>query len=63
MSFEKQIMTKKKKNLILIIPAFLLIGTAIGIQTKEPIKQTIIGLIVGIIVYFFIRYRNKIINK
>jgi len=57
------IMAKKKNNLILIIPAFLLMGTAIGIQTKTPIKQTIIGLIVGIIVYFFLRYRNKRINK
>lgn len=56
-------MTKKKNNLILIIPAFLLIGIAIGIQTKTPIKQTLIGLIVGIIVYFFLRYRNKNINK
>jgi len=56
-------MTKKKKNLILIIPAFLLIGLAIGIQTKTPIKQTLIGLIVGIIVYFFLNYRNKKLNK
>ncbi|MEE9408944.1 MAG: hypothetical protein V3V28_12815 [Polaribacter sp.] len=56
-------MAKKKKNLILIIPAFLLMGTAIGIQTKGVIKQTIIGLTVGIIVYFFLRYRNKNINK
>ena len=52
-------MTKKKNNLILIIPAFLLMGTAVGIQTKDLFKQMIIGLIVGIIVYFFLRYRNK----
>ena len=56
-------MTKKKKNIILIIPAFLLIGTAIGIQTTGVIKQTIIGLIVGVLVYFFLKYRNKKINK
>lgn len=56
-------MAKKKKNLILIIPAFLLIGTAVGIQTKTPIKQTLIGLIVGIIVYFFLKYRNNRINN
>ena len=56
-------MANKKKNLILIIPAFLLMGTAIGIQTKGVIKQTIIGLIVGIIVYFFLKYRNKKINN
>ncbi|KGL62770.1 hypothetical protein [Polaribacter sp. Hel1_85] len=56
-------MTKKKKNLILIIPAFLLMGAAIGIQTKELFKQTIIGLVVGIIVYFFLKYRNKKLNK
>lgn len=56
-------MTKKKNNLILIIPAFLLMGTAIGIQTKELFKQAAIGLIVGIIVYFFLRYRNRKINN
>ncbi len=52
-------MTKKKNNIILIIPAFLLIGTAIGIQTKDLFKQMSIGLIVGVIVYFFLRNRNK----
>jgi hypothetical protein len=56
-------MTKKKNNLILIIPAFLLMGTAIGIQTKGLFKQMIIGLIVGIIVYFFLKNRNNKINK
>jgi hypothetical protein len=56
-------MTKKKNNIILIIPAFLLIGAAIGIQTKELFKQIAIGLIVGIIVYFFLKYRNKKLNK
>jgi biopolymer transport protein ExbB/TolQ len=56
-------MTKKKNNLILIIPAFLLMGAAVGIQTETVIKQTIIGLIVGIIVYFFLIYRNKKFNK
>ena len=56
-------MTKKKNNLILIIPAFLLMGTAVGIQTKDLFKQMSIGLIVGIIVYFFLRYRNKKLNN
>ena len=41
-------MAKKKNNIILVIPAFLLIGIAIGIQTKELFKQALIGLIVGI---------------
>ena len=52
-------MAKKKKNIILIIPAFLMMGAAIGIQTKGVLKQTLIGLIVGIIIYFFLKYRNK----
>jgi hypothetical protein len=56
-------MAKKKKNLILIIPAFLLMGAAIGIQTKGILKQTLIGLLMGVIIYFFLRYRNKNINK
>jgi biopolymer transport protein ExbB/TolQ len=56
-------MAKKKKNIILIIPAFLMMGAAIGIQTKGVLKQTLIGLIVGIIIYFFLKYRNKNINK
>ncbi|WP_197026316.1 hypothetical protein [Polaribacter sp. Hel_I_88] len=56
-------MTKKKNNLILIIPAFLLIGIVIGIQTQELFKQASIGLIVGIITYFFLKYRNKKLNK
>lgn len=56
-------MSKKKNNLVLIIPAFLFMGTAIGIQTKNLFKQMIIGLVVGIIVYFFLRYRNNKINK
>ena len=55
-------MEKKKKNLILIIPAFLIMGSAVGIQTKGILKQTLIGLVVGIIVYFFLKYRNKKIN-
>ncbi|WP_198342126.1 hypothetical protein [Polaribacter sp. SA4-10] len=50
---------KKKKNLILIIPAFLMMGAAIGIQTKDILKQALIGLVVGIIIYFFLKYRNK----
>jgi len=56
-------MAKKKKNIILIIPAFLLMGIAVGIETKTPIKQAIIGLIVGVVVYFFLKYRNKKINN
>jgi hypothetical protein len=56
-------MAKKKNNLILIIPAFLLIGVALGVQTQSLIKHSITGLIVGIIVYFFIKYRNKKLDK
>jgi biopolymer transport protein ExbB/TolQ len=56
-------MVKKKNNLISIIPAFLIMGAAIGIQTANILRDTLIGLIVGIMVYFFLRYRNKRINK
>ncbi|GAB7257031.1 hypothetical protein [uncultured Polaribacter sp.] len=53
-------MAKKKKNLFLVVPGFLFIGLAIGIQTKELFKQAAVGLIVGLIVYFFLRYRNNL---
>ncbi|MFT4576973.1 MAG: hypothetical protein ACI9SI_001911 [Polaribacter sp.] len=56
-------MKKKNKNLISIIPAFLLMGVVIGIQTQSVIKNSVIGLIVGIIVYFFLKSRNKKINN
>tara|TARA_R110002074_G_scaffold350599_1_gene521579 strand:+ start:337 stop:507 length:171 start_codon:yes stop_codon:yes gene_type:complete len=56
-------MTKKKNNIILIIPAFFLMGAVIGIQTKELFKQAAIGLIVGVIIYFFLKYRNKKLNN
>jgi biopolymer transport protein ExbB/TolQ len=56
-------MAEKKNNLISIIPAFLIMGAAIGIQTANILRDTAIGLIVGIIVYFFLSYRNKRINK
>ena len=56
-------MTKKKNNIILIIPAFFLMGAVIGIQTKELFKQSAIGLIVGVIIYFFLKYRNKKLNN
>ena len=56
-------MTKKKNSLISIIPAFLIMGAAIGIQTKNILRDTVIGLIVGSIVYFFLKHRNKIINN
>lgn len=56
-------MTKKKNNIVLIIPAFILIGAAIGIQTKDLFNQMIIGLLVGIIVYFYLRNRNNKIDK
>jgi ABC-type antimicrobial peptide transport system permease subunit len=56
-------MAKKKNNLTSIIPAFLIMGAAIGIQTANILRDAAIGLIVGIIVYFFLRYRNKRINK
>ncbi len=56
-------MAKKKKNIILIIPAFVIMGAAIGIQTKGILKQTLIGLLMGIIIYFFLKYRNKKISN
>jgi F0F1-type ATP synthase assembly protein I len=56
-------MKKKNKNLISIIPAFLLMGLAIGVQTQHIIKHSVVGLIVGIIIYFFLRKRNKRINN
>ena len=56
-------MAKKKSNLITIIPAFLLMGAAVGIQTTNVLRDTVIGLIVGLIVYFFLKHRNKIINN
>ena len=56
-------MSKKKNNIILIIPAFFLMGAVIGIQTKELFKQAAIGLIVGVIIYFFLKYRNKKLNN
>lgn len=56
-------MAKKKNNLVLIIPAFLLMGTALGVQTQSIIKHSITGLIVGIIVYFFLKYRNTKFNN
>ncbi|WP_170062929.1 hypothetical protein [Polaribacter butkevichii] len=56
-------MAKKKKNIILVIPAFLIMGAAVGLQTKDVIKQTLVGLIVGVVIYFFLSYRNKKINS
>jgi hypothetical protein len=56
-------MTKKKNSLRSIIPAFLLMGAAIGIQTRNILRDAVIGIIVGSIVYFFIKHRNKIIKK
>ncbi|WP_343330560.1 hypothetical protein [Polaribacter staleyi] len=53
----------KKKNIILVIPAFLIMGAAVGLQTKEVIKQTLVGLIVGVVIYFFLMYRNRRINS
>ena len=56
-------MAKKKSNLITIIPAFLLMGAAVGIQTTNTLRDTAIGLVVGSIVYFFLKHRNKVINN
>ena len=56
-------MNKKKNSLLSIIPAFFLMGAAIGIQTTNILRDTAIGLIVGIIVYFFLKRRNKLIAK
>jgi ABC-type antimicrobial peptide transport system permease subunit len=56
-------MAKKKDNLISIIPAFFCMGAAIGIQTANILKYSIVGLIVGVIVYFVLTRRNKKINN
>jgi ABC-type antimicrobial peptide transport system permease subunit len=56
-------MAKKKNNLISIIPAFFSMGAAIGIQTANILKYSIVGLIVGVIVYFVLTRRNKKINN
>ena len=56
-------MSKKNNNLYLIIPAFLFVGMAIGIQTGGILKQGIIGLIVGVITYLILRFRNNKMNK
>ena len=52
-------MGKKKNSLISIIPAFLLMGAAVGIKTTNILRDTVIGLIVGIIVYFFLNIEIK----
>ncbi|MDA9092404.1 hypothetical protein N9J92_00895 [Polaribacter sp.] len=52
-------MTKKKKNLISIVPAFVLIGTAIGIQTRNIFLHTVIGFFAGVLVYFFLNNKNS----
>ncbi len=56
-------MVKKKNNLVSIIPSFCLMGAAVGVQTKNIVTHTLIGLIIGLIVYFFLINRNKRINK
>lgn len=56
-------MAKKKNNLLLIIPAFMLIGTAVGVQTNEVFKQAFVGVVVGVIVYLFLLQRNKKLNN
>jgi hypothetical protein len=52
-------MTKKKNNLISIIPAFVFIGAAVGAQTGNISMHATIGFVVGVIVYFFLKNRNK----
>jgi len=56
-------MVKKKNSLRSIIPAFLLMGAAVGIQTTNILRDTLVGFIVGILVYFFLKHRNKLIKK
>jgi|TARA_B110000977_G_scaffold123526_1_gene158384 hypothetical protein len=56
-------MIKKKNSLRSIIPAFLLMGAAVGIQTTNILRDTLVGFIVGILVYFFLKHRNKLIKK
>jgi hypothetical protein len=55
------VMTKKEKNIISIIPAFVFIGLAVGIQTKNIFLHTAIGFFAGILVYFF--FKNKKSNS
>jgi len=52
-------MTKKKKNLISIVPAFVFIGLAIGIQTRNIFLHTVIGFFAGVLVYFFLNNKNS----
>ena len=52
-------MSKKKNNLISIIPAFLFVGVAVGVQTESIFTHAVIGLIVGLISYFYLKHRNK----
>ncbi|MDA9234905.1 hypothetical protein N9P18_03340 [Polaribacter sp.] len=53
------VMTKKKKNLISIVPAFVFIGLAIGIQTRNIFLHTVIGFFTGVLVYFFLKNKNS----
>jgi|TARA_B110000240_G_C13289345_1_gene363584 hypothetical protein len=52
-------MIKKKKNLISIIPAFVFIGAAIGVQTRNMLLHSAIGFIAGVLVYFLLKKRNS----
>jgi hypothetical protein len=52
-------MTKKKKNIISIIPAFVLIGLAIGVQAKKIYLHTAIGFSAGLLVYLFLKNKNS----
>jgi len=52
-------MTKKEKNIISIIPAFVFLGLAVGIQTKNIFLHTAIGFFAGILVYFFLKNKNS----
>lgn len=50
---------KKYKNLYLIIPGMLLMGTAIGLQLEATKEGAIIGLIVGCIVFLILNLKHK----
>lgn len=45
------------------MPSFLLIGTAIGLQTGSILKDSITGIIVGFAIFMVLSYRNNNIDK
>ena len=56
-------MKEKKNNLFLLVPSFLLIGTAISLQTGSFLRDSITGIIVGFAIFMVLSYRNNNIDK